>query len=134
MDYYVLLSHEQNKSARELLDDVKNGSVTSPQDIVSWETPNNDINIGEAYTKEKVDSSQIIGPYSQSNHDRFEPDRLESILEKLVNEEWVFESDFPPCLIETDDGYYVFKDGIHRSIVHKYLDLGMFSELYKNNT
>lgn len=133
-EYYVLLSDEQQEKAETLLDDVKQGRVTSPQDIVSWKTPSEDMEIGEPYKKEKIDSSMIVGPYTQSNHDRFEKDRIIRILEKFLNMNWRFETSLPPCLVETNNGkYYVFKDGIHRSIVHKYLNLSMFSELYENN-
>lgn len=132
MVYYVVLSEEQQDKAESLLIDVKSGSVSSPQDIVSWKAPEKDITIGDSFETETVDSTEVVGPYSPSNRTRFEPDRVEMIIEKILNEDWSFEPDsFPPCLVEVDNQYYVFRDGIHRSIIHKYLGLSMFSEVHE---
>lgn len=125
------LSREQVERAVEMAERLSEGEIETPQDFVQeWRSAPSVTgatyeNLGERY----VPVENIKGTVPQ-NVERFNPGRAAKILTKLGDGEFEVEHERPPNLMKVGDEYFVDRDGIHRSLLFKYLGVDeMYAEV-----
>lgn len=128
------LSEEQRKKAEQLRAKITDGKVEIPEDFIEWNTLTAGGYKHGAKRKTVIDATKIEGPFSESHAERLEGPRAVKILTKLLDGDWELKgTKFPPVVVEIDGEYYVATDGLHRSMVHKYLGLDLYVELHENS-
>lgn len=132
----LTLSDEQEKRAKDILERVKEGEVTHPNDVLDkWEGCPSwselDAMSGGMVFNEETDLSEekwvpltnVVGTDAELT-DRFEEERIEGVLEMLLAGEFKPKyTSKPPKYIEVNGDYYVGSDGNHRTIVAKAVGL-----------
>lgn len=121
---YTTLSPPKKKQARQLIKDIESSQISVPQDIVQWECHSTGGFSATRKEKQMVKPTNIKGVYDCTLRERLVPGRLKKILTKLIEREWKETSRYPPDVVKVSPGeYYIFRDGIHRAIAHKFLNI-----------
>lgn len=129
-DISELCITERRIEILKMLEQIKNGEVSHPRDIVDEWKPQPETSVADQKesTYEYVSLSDVIGT-SSGNIDRLEPRRLRRILTSIYFRGFDIDGENSvvgggrPRYILIDDEFYVHGDGVHRTLACKALGI-----------
>ncbi len=130
----VTLDADQEARTTELLKRYDRDELNTPEALVDeWGDPQTkrlDVDFDSTTVQEYIDPTEIVGRL-EGDSTHFEPSKAAQILWWLYQGEFDQFRRYPPSLEKRPEGYFVTKDGTHRSIVAKAIPLDqLYVEYY----
>lgn len=132
----VSLSEVQRARAKNIKKRLSENEIRSPTDVVDdWQPPNYSINWSQKESlfpqyEGFISTSKIKGTLEDSIN-RLNTNRLENILELMLNGEFEKQNKYPPDLQKRGEYYYVAEDGHHRCMAAKAVGLDQLYAEYE---